>query len=132
MLKTQVTEKCFFNFNCQFCLQNISEFQIAKELILINHLEEIYPSTTFCLLGQIRRKNSLYQGVPFILGIFWTAPCLRAQLSCASFSVRLLSEAITQKCSIKNATLKNFAIFTGKHIKKRLQTGVFLWILRNI
>ena len=41
------------------------------------------------------------------------------------------------RCSIKKAVLKNFAIFTGKHLcrliklKRHFNKGVFLWILRN-
>ena len=55
-----------------------------------------------------------------------------------------------QRCSIKKAVLKNFAIFTGKHLcrslfliksqdwrptallKRDSSTGVFLWILQNL
>ena len=42
-----------------------------------------------------------------------------------------------RRCSIKKAVLKNFAIFTGKHLcrliklKRHFNKGVFLWILRN-
>ena len=55
----------------------------------------------------------------------------------------LNSRSSHQRCSIEKAVLKNFSIFTGKHlcwsffflkaccfIKRNSNTGVFLWILR--
>ena len=53
----------------------------------------------------------------------------------------LNSRSSHQSCSVEKAVLKNLAIFTGKHLcwsllwidfgLQDLQTGVFLWILRN-
>ena len=52
-----------------------------------------------------------------------------------NYLVQHLYRGSHRGCSVKKGVLRNFAKFTGKHLRQRLWKvsgiGVFLWILRN-
>ena len=81
-----------------------------------------------------------------LLGLYWKNKHFKDKIRYILRYVIVIYEGSHRRCSVKKGVLKNFAIFTGKHLCWSLyylsyrpeglqlysNTGVFLWKMRNI